>query len=80
MQHGEISKQPENELESGSRAALDHSRRNRGDESSRKVGPTSSVAHPTAERDDFFGEDYSGDGSEASDHDAPEMEDSDWDE
>jgi len=75
MQRGEISKQPENELESG-RAAPDHSRRNQGGESSRKVGPTSSVAHPVAEKDDFFGEDYSGDDSGASDHDAPEMEDS----
>ncbi|OJA14144.1 hypothetical protein AZE42_06726 [Rhizopogon vesiculosus] len=81
MEHGEISKQPETELEGGSRTAHytpGHSRKAQG-ESVRKDAHTSSSAHHVTERDDFFGEDYSEGGSEASDHDAPEMEDSDQD-
>ena len=67
MQHGEISKQPENELESGSRAthyAPNHSRRNQR-EPVRKDDRTSSVAKHITEGDDFFGEDYSENGGEA---------------
>jgi len=78
MQRGEISKQPENELEGGSRRpanfAPDHSRRNEGREPDKKVDHTSSAAHYTAERDDFFGEDYPEDGSDSEGSDAPEME------
>lgn len=64
MKRGEISKEPENELE-GSRATrytLDHSRRNQGGESHRKDDPTTSAVLVIAEGDDFFGEDYSEDG------------------
>ncbi|KAG1767482.1 hypothetical protein EV702DRAFT_1146805 [Suillus placidus] len=59
MQRGEISKQPENELESGSRPVMhtpDHSHRS-GEGSHRKDDQTSWAAHRTTEGDDFFGED-----------------------
>ncbi|KAG1726876.1 uncharacterized protein EDB91DRAFT_1165436 [Suillus paluster] len=75
MQRSEISKQPENELEAGSRTAVDnpdHSRRNEGIESSRrKDDHTSSAAHHIAEGDDFFGEDYPEDGNNPEASDVP---------
>jgi hypothetical protein len=81
MQRGEISKQPEDDLEDGSRASrstANHSGKTEGGDSGRK--DASSVAEHITERDDFFGEDYSEDGSEVSDHDAPGMENSYQDE
>jgi hypothetical protein len=59
MRRGEISKQPENELEGGSRPLMytpDHSRRSE-EGSRRKDDQTSLAAHRTTEGDDFFGED-----------------------
>lgn len=59
MQRGEISRQPENELESGSRPVMhtpDHSHRS-GEGSHRKDNQTKSAAHRITEGDDFFGED-----------------------
>ncbi|KAG2362420.1 hypothetical protein BDR07DRAFT_1357590 [Suillus spraguei] len=60
MRRGEISEQPENELEGGSRPVmytLGHSRRNEGEGSHRKDDQISWQAHRTTEGDDFFGED-----------------------
>ncbi|KAG2037888.1 hypothetical protein BDR03DRAFT_955783 [Suillus americanus] len=60
MQRGEISKQPENELDGGSRrpVGLDHSHRNEGEGSHRKDDQTSLAAHHTTTKgDDFFGDD-----------------------
>ena len=81
MQRGEISRQPEDDLEDGNRASrstANHSRKNEGGDSGRKDA-SSAVEHIT-ERDDFFGEDNSEGGSGVSDHDAPGMEDSNQDE
>ncbi|KAG2127226.1 hypothetical protein DEU56DRAFT_820810 [Suillus clintonianus] len=75
MQRGEISKQPENELEGGNRPVIytDHSRRNEGEGSRRKDDHTRSEAHRITEGDDFFGEDGDSD-PEASDASEIEVE------
>ncbi|KIK34839.1 hypothetical protein CY34DRAFT_97214 [Suillus luteus UH-Slu-Lm8-n1] len=65
MRCGEISKQPENELESGSRPVVYNSHRSE-EGSRRKDGPTSLAAHRTTEGDDFFGEDGETEASDAS--------------
>lgn len=65
MRRGEISKQPENELESGSRPVVYNSHRS-GEGSRRKDVPTSLAAHRTTEGDDFFGEDGETEASDAS--------------
>lgn len=69
MQRGEISKQPEDDIEGGNRASrstANHSGKNEGEDSGRKDDHPSSVAENITERDDFFGEDYTEDGSETS--------------
>jgi hypothetical protein len=70
MQRGDISKQPENELEGGSRRSVtyapDHSRRKEGEGSDRKDDQASSAAHRTTEGDDFFGEDGDTEASDTS--------------
>lgn len=65
MRRGEISKQPENELESGSRPVVYNSHRSE-EGSRRKDGPTSLAAHRATEGDDFFGEDGETEASDAS--------------
>jgi len=68
MRRGEISKQPENEVEGGGRPVTytpDHSHRN-GEGSRRKDDQTSLAAHRTTDGDDFFGEDGDTEASGAS--------------